>query len=66
MPHLDALSLKNSLRGIRDGNAIGQVVGTIPGFVSVKVAITPSWLPPRLKALPRKAENIDIKVVATQ
>ncbi|MEI6690215.1 MAG: hypothetical protein WCL07_00535 [bacterium] len=66
LPQLNKSSLIATLQGIKDEKAIEQMVGVVPGFVGVKVTITPTWLPPRFKTLPRKAENIILNLAVAQ
>lgn len=61
IPTVDTASLAGSLRGQKSGN-VQQVLSSLPGLTKADVEITPLWLPPRLKSMPRKAGNITIVV----
>lgn len=64
IPSVSEAELKNNLRG-KSGGAIVEVLNSIPGIDHSEVIITPLWLPPRLKSMPRNVKNIQIVTTAS-
>lgn len=64
IPSLDEVALKNSLRG-KNAQDVEQTLASLPSLVKADVKITPLWLPPRLKSMPRNPKNIQIVVTSS-
>ena len=64
VPSIDSTELQTRLRGEK-AEEIESLLESIPGLASVEVAITPNWLPPRWKRMPRNPQNITIFVQPT-
>ncbi len=62
VPTLDTAALADRLRGQSAGN-IQAVLTTVPGLVGADIQLSPRWLPPRLKTMPKNAAKIKITVV---
>lgn len=62
IPTLDTAALADRLRGQSAGN-IQAVLTTVPGLVGADIQLSPRWLPPRLKTMPKNAAKITITVV---
>jgi hypothetical protein len=67
VPELDKAALAERLKGQSAGN-IQAILSSVPGLVGADITLSPRWLPPRLKVMPRQANKITISIVpqATQ
>lgn len=64
LPTIDRTVIQKSLRGVSASEINSSLSGVI-GFKTADVVITPAWLPPRFKRMPRNPENISVSVVAS-
>lgn len=63
LPTWDTSSLPNQLKGRSTSEIEGILKEAIPGFAGVTVTISPLWLPPRFKAMPRNSQKITISLI---
>lgn len=63
IPTVNQANLADQLKG-KNGNQVQTVLSSFPGLSGADVKITPLWLPPRLKSMPRNTKNIKITVVS--
>lgn len=63
LPALDETEIKERLRGLPAFQVRPTLVNTI-GIRDAQVDISPLWLPPRIKRMPRNLDNISIQVTA--
>ena len=61
LPTLDQASLINSLRGKSLAQSI-SILQTLPGYADAQITVTPHFLPPRLKLLPRNPKHIELLI----
>jgi len=65
LPVLDIPFLRESLKGL-PASEVEATLSNLVSFTSAEAEITPLWLPPRFKRMPRNPNNISITLQATQ
>lgn len=61
LPTLDLPLLLAQMKG-KKASQVESIFQTVPGYSDAMIQITPSWLPPRFKSLPRNVKNITIRL----
>ncbi len=65
LPVVETVSIQNALKG-KQAKSIGEALSAlVPGYVDAEVQVKPSWIPTRLKSIPRNPKNITISITPT-
>jgi len=61
LPELDESRIQKSLRGL-PGQGVESALSTVVGLESAHIEITPKFIPPRWKKMPRNPNNIQVSI----
>lgn len=62
LPVIDQDQIIANIKGKTGGELESVFSTTIPGYQSAMVTVTPSWLPPLLKSVPKMTKNITLQL----